>query len=135
MKNPHKKYTYEWVFVCNCEDTTTAVDNINDATDICVWRKPIEPDVSGRRTGQWLLDIPLSEVQLPAPTPAKHQPRTKAELIASLRHLSEDMSDLFEAMRYFAQDSHDISEWCRQLSNLAILPKAWAEMLEEGNAK
>ena len=135
MKSPHKKYTYAYHYVIP-DDDFAAIVQPAEATHIRVYRRQIKPDsIAGMCLSQRLLDIPLSEVQLPAPTPAKHQPRTKAELIASLRHLSEDMSDLFEAMRYFAQDSHDISEWCRQLSNLAILPKAWAEMLEEGNAK
>ena len=119
MKNPHKKYVYEYGFTRE------------QAQYISVYRRPIQPDADGIRMLQWLLDIPLSEVQVQT---AMQNPQTTAALCERLRQLSEEIHTLSEAMRQLAGNNKQLHDNGRQLWSFAAMPKIWAEKIEEGDA-
>ena len=78
---------------------------------------------------QWLLDIPMSEVQFSAPE--KQPPATSAALCERLRRLSDEIHTLSEAMRQLAGNNKQLHDNGRQLWSFAALPKIWAEKIEE----
>lgn len=131
MKDPHAKYTYEYDFIREHDDCVEVLPK-ERATHIAIYRRPVKPNADGIRMSQRLLDIPLPE--LPVQT-AMQPPQNCAALCERLRRLSEEIHTLSEAMRQLAGNNKQLQDNGRQLWSFAAMPKIWAEMLEEGNAK
>ena len=127
MKDPHAKYTYEYDFI-RC--TGRGVEEIPGylPTHVAIYRRQIKSDADGYQYTQWLLDIPMSEVQFSAPE--KQPPTTSAALCERLRQLSEEIHTLSEAMRQLAGNNKQLQDNGRQLWSFAAMPKIWAEKIE-----
>ena len=87
MKDPHAKYTYEYELV-RC--TGRGVEEIPGywPTHVAIYRRQIKSDADGYQHTQWLLDIPMSEVQFSAPE--KQPPATSAELCERLQTVPDN---------------------------------------------
>ena len=128
MKNPHAKYTYEYKLLSR---TGQGVEEIPGClpTHVAIYRRQIKSDAGGYQHTQWLLDIPVSEVQVSAPE--KQPPATSAELCERLRQLSAEIDTLSEAMRQLAGNNKRLHLYgSRQLWSFAAMPKIWAEKIE-----
>ena len=131
MKDPHAKYTYEYELV-RC--TGRGVEEIPGylPTHVAIYRRPVKPNADGYQYAQWLLDIPLPELQVQT---AMQPPQNCAALCERLRQLSEDMHRVSADLRYYAGFNTDQSEWGKQLWSFADLPKTWANKIETRGAK
>ena len=127
MKDPHAKYTYEYELV-RC--TGRGVEEMPGClpTHIAIYRRQIKSDAGGYQYTQWLLDIPMSEVQFSAP---EKQPQNCAALCERLRRLSDEIHTLSEAMRQLAGNNKQLQDNGRQPWSFAAMPKIWAEKIEE----
>ena len=132
MKGPHAKYTYEYDFIREHDDCVEVLPK-ERAAHIAIYRRQIKSDAGGYQYTQWLLDIPMSEVQFSAPE--KQPPATSAELCERLRQLSEEIDTLSEAMRQLAGNNKQLQDNGRQLWSFAAMPKIWAEKIEELDQK
>ena len=113
MKDPHAKYTYEY-------DCVEEIPGYLPAR-VAIYRRQIKSDAGGYQYTQWLLDIPMSEVQFSAPE--KQPPTTSAALCERLRQLSAEMDTLSEAMRQLAGNNKRLHDNGRQLWSFAAMPK------------
>ena len=127
MKNPHAKYTYEYDFIREHDDCVEVLPK-ERATHIAIYRRQIKSDAGGYQQTQWLLDIPLPELQVQT---AMQPPQNCAALCERLRQLSEEIHTLSEAMRQLAGNNKQLQDNGRQLWSFAAMPKMWAEKIEE----
>ena len=127
MKNPHAKYTYEYDFIREHDDCVEVLPK-ERATHIAIYRRQIKSDAGGYQHTQWLLDIPLPELQVQT---AMQPPQNCAALCERLRQLSEEIHTLSEAMRQLAGNNKQLQDNGRQLWSFAAMPKMWAEKIEE----
>ena len=126
MKDQHAKYTYEYELI---RYTGRGVEEMPGylPTHVAIYRRPVKPNADGIRMSQWLLDIPMSELQVQT---AMQPPQNCAALCERLRQLSEEIHTLSEAMRQLAGNNKQLQDNGRQLWSFAAMPKIWAEKIE-----